>query len=328
MALSPRSSRLLSTVFISVTFVLAGSPAIRAASSGEPTRITAVANVTLRAAPSPTGTAIAQLPLGTEVRDAGPAGLDKTWVLVRLADAREGWIQSRLMKPLDPVWRWPVFDAIIAERLDRKGDGFPALVELVSFIERVEPEYSDKDGRAPIELARLRALARAAAGAPSRHSNRDPYASWLTARMAEVVYDEPGGRWIVRDTAIWQTHARHAMTSVADEIAWFAVENGLAGECQGSLPCYFSVVNRRHGQYLRAHPAGRHASEAVRAISALVDGLAPSGVVSNRYSFDPVSGCRELVPAVEGLVAAVRGSKAAAWEVATANLTAVRTLCP
>src|SRR6185436_18626807 len=99
--------------------------------------------------------AIAQLPLGTELADAGPAGLDKTWIRVRLADNREGWLLSNLTRPLDPIWRWPVFDRIIAERLGRKGDGFVASVELVNFIERVAPEYTDVDGRGRIELARL-----------------------------------------------------------------------------------------------------------------------------------------------------------------------------
>jgi hypothetical protein len=328
MALAPRSSVPLSTVFVSVISVIAASPAVRAASSGEPTRITAVANVTLRAAPSPTASAIAQLPLGTEVRDSGPAGLDKTWVLVRLGDAREGWIQSRLTRTLDPVWRWPVFDAIIAERLDRKGDGFSALVELVSFIERVEPEYTNKDGRAHIELARLRALSRAAAAIPFQQARRDPYAAWLTLRAADVVYDEPGGRWMVRDAAIWDTHKRHAATTVADDIAWFAVTNGVAGECEGTLSCYFAVIDRRHGQYLRAHPAGRRASEAVAAVSALMNSVAPSGVVNTRYAFDRATGCRELVPAVEGLASAIQTSKAVGWDGATANLTTIRRLCP
>jgi len=265
--------------FISVV-VIASSLVIDAASPADAVRITAVANVTLRATPSPTAPAIAQIPLGTEVRDSGPAGLDKTWVLVRLGDTREGWVQARLTKPLDPVWRWPVFDAIVAERLERRGDGFPAGVELVAFIERVAPEYTDKDGRARIELARLRALSRAAAAIPFNGSRREPYASWLSTRSADVVYDEPGGHWMVRDAAIWASHARHAATPVADDIAWFAVTAGLPGECEGSVSCYFSAMNRLHGEYLRAHPAGRHAAEAVAAVNTLVTSVAPAGSVS------------------------------------------------
>ena len=313
--------------FISVT-VIASSLVIDAAPPADAVRITAVANVTLRAMPSPTAPAIAQIPLGTEVRDAGPAGLDKTWVLVRLSDTREGWVQARLTKPLDPVWRWPVFDAIITDRLDRKGDGFPANVELVAFIERVAPEYTDKEGRARIELARLRALSRAAAAIPFNGSRREPYASWLSARSADVVYDEPGGHWMVRDTVIWAVHARHTATSTADDIAWFAVTTGLAGECEGQLACYFSAMNRLHGEYLRAHPAGRRATDAVAAVNTLLTSVAPAGTVNRPYSFSRASGCKEFVPAIEGLAAAIQSSKAAGWDGTIANLAAVRKLCP
>ncbi len=326
MALSPRW--LLLPAFLLSVFFIGPSVDARSPVAADQARITAVANVTLRAEPSAASPAIAQLPLGTEVREAGPAGLDKTWVLVRLSDTREGWIQARLTRPLDPVWRWPVFDAIIAERLDRKGDGFPALAELVAFIERVAPEYTDRDGRARIELARLRALSRTAAAVPAAQSRREPYASWLAARGPQLVYDDPGGTWMVRDTAIWQVHAAHASTSVADDIAWFAVASGLAGECGGRLACYFSVMNRRHGEYLRAHPAGRHAGEAVGAVQGLVDRVAPAGSLHRRYTLDRTNGCRDLVPAIDALAAAIQGSRAVGWDTTTANLGVVRKLCP
>ena len=46
------------------------------AAPGESLRITAAANVTLRALPTAGADAVAQLTLGTEVVNAGPAGLD------------------------------------------------------------------------------------------------------------------------------------------------------------------------------------------------------------------------------------------------------------
>jgi hypothetical protein len=170
-------------------FVLGISLTGRASSAQEQakaagTRITAAANVTLRGLPASTSPVVAQLPLGTEVTDAGPAGLDKTWVRVRLANSREGWLLASLTKPLDQTWRWPTFDRIIAERLGRKGDGFSALAELVAFIERVAPEYTDPDGRARIDLDRLRAMSAALAAIPSNGLKRDPYASWLKAHEA------------------------------------------------------------------------------------------------------------------------------------------------
>ena len=326
MALSRRSSLIQSGTFVLVTCFIASSSIIRASAPPDASRITAVANVTLRATPSSTAVAVAQLPLGTEVIESGPSGLDKTWVQVRLSDAREGWVQSSLTRPLDPVWRWPVFDRIISERLGRKGDGFPAGVELVAFIERVAPEYTDKDGRARVELARLKALASTAAAIPFRQSSREPYASWLAARKEQVVYDEPGGRWMVRPELVWKTHSAHASSAMADDMAWFAVNTGLPGECEGEVSCYLSAFNLLQGEYLRRHPAGQRAAESVELLAQSTERLAPAGKVAPAYTFDR-RGCQDMVKAVDGLSAAIKETRAASRDRALTSLSEIRKLC-
>src|SRR5688500_4558037 len=174
-----------------LTFLISGGSTVNAA--GDQIRITAAANVTVRTLPAADSPAVAQVPLGTELSDSSLAGLDKTWVRVTLADRREGWVLANLTKPLEPQWRWPTFDAIIADRLARKGDKFPALAELAAFIDRVAPEYTDPDGRARVGFARLRAIALAAQAIPWKGGTREPYASWLKARATDVVYNAPGG---------------------------------------------------------------------------------------------------------------------------------------
>jgi hypothetical protein len=326
MALSRRLSLIQSSSFIFVTCFIASSSIIRASAPPDAVRITAVANVTLRATPSSTAPAVAQLPLGTEVIESGPSGLDKTWVQVRLSDSREGWVQSSLTRPLDPVWRWPAFDRIISERLGRKGDGFPAGVELVAFIERVAPEYTDKDGRARVELARLKALSNTAAVIPLNQSRREPYATWLAARKDQLVYDEPGGRWMLRPDLIWSTHSAHASTAIADDIAWFAVNTGLPGECEGQISCYLSAFNVLQGEYLRRHPAGRRAAESVDLVTQSAERLAPSGKVAPAYAFDR-GGCQDMVKAVDGLSAAIKDTRTVARDRALTSLTALKKLC-
>lgn len=325
MALSRRSS-LMSGTFILVSGFIASSSIIRASAPPDAVRITAVANVTLRATPSSTAPAVAQLPLGTEVTESGPSGLDKTWVQVTLPDSRAGWVQSSLTRPLDPVWRWPVFDRIISERLGRKGDGFPAGVELVAFIERVAPEYTDKDGRARVELARLKVLASTASAIPFNQSKREPYASWLAARQDQVVYDEPGGRWMVRPELAWKTHSAHASTAMADDLAWFAVNTGLPGECEGEVSCYLSAFNRLQGEYLRRHPAGRRAAESVDVLAQSAERLAPAGRVAPAYTFDR-AGCQNMVKAVDGLSSAIKETRAASKDRALGALTGLKKLC-
>lgn len=321
-----RLSVILQPVFIFFVGITTSVVAIQATPS-DPVRITAVANVTIRATPSLDAPVVAQLPLGSEVAEAGPIGLDKTWVRVRLADGGEGWLQSKFARPLDPVWRWPVFDEIIASRLGRKGDGFPANVELVAFIDRVAPEYTDPDGRARIELSRLRALSATLASIPFRGARREPYSSWLGARKSEVIYDEPGGRWMLAPAPLWDLHARHSGTSIADDIAWFAVTNGLPGECEGFLPCYLEARNRSEAEYLRRHPAGRHATEAVDIITRTAGTLtaAPLGKVG--YEFDRTRDCRDVVASVDALTGAVQRTGASNRDAAIGSLATVRKYC-
>jgi hypothetical protein len=291
------------------------------------TRITAAANLTLRAMPSPDAAAVAQLPLGTEVVDTGPAGLEKTWVRVRLADSREGWLQKSLTQPLDPVWRWPTFDRIIADRLGRKGDGFQPRAELVAFIERVAPEYTDVDGRGRIELARLRAMSKALSVIPMTGARWEPYASWITARKTIVIYDGPGGHWMLSPSMLWEFHKNQAATTSADEIAWLAVMNGLAGECEGHLPCYLSARNDLHAEYLRRHPFGKHAAEAVAIIKSTADVLTAPAKSGGSYAFDKKRDCRDVLSAVDALTAAVQGTRADGRDGALASLGGVKRLC-
>ena len=173
-------SRSVRVRFVLIPILFCSFVVLHAASSADATRITAVANVTLRELPAAASPAVAQVPLGTEIVEAGPAGLDKAWIRVRLSDSREGWVQSSLTRTLDPVWRWPVYDRIVSDRLGRKGDSFASSAELVAFIDRVLPEYTDADGRARMELSRLRAVSNALQAVPGRAWQREPYAAWVT----------------------------------------------------------------------------------------------------------------------------------------------------
>ena len=220
-----------------------------------------------------------------------------------------------------------MFDEIIASRLGRKGDGFPANTEFVAFIERVAPEYTDADGRARIELARLRALSTTLASIPFNGARREPYSSWLGTRKHEVVYDEPGGRWMLAPGPLWDLHARHSATSAADDLAWLAVTNGLPGECEGFLPCYLEARNRSEAEYLRRHPAGRHVTEAVDIIKRTAETLTAPPLGKVGYEFDRKRDCRDVVASIDALTGAVQKTAAAGKDAAVASLAAIRAQC-
>ena len=311
------------------------APAAGPAAAAKPekasaSRLTVAANVTLRALPSTTAATVAQLPLGTELVDAGPADLDRTWLRVKIADGREGWLRGNLTRTIDPAWRWPAFDRLIAERLGRKGDGFAAQAELVAFIDRVAPEYTDLEGRARIDLARLRAIQAALGSMPFDAGRREPYAAWIAARKSDVTYDAPAGRWILSSAPIWDLQTKHGATATADDIAWFAVTNGLPGECEGYLPCYLRWRNRLQGEYLRRQPNGRHAEEAIGLVKTTADTLSAPPKPHEAYDFDRTRDCRDLTASIDALVGAIKLSGAARApnrDAAIGSLNGLRKVC-
>jgi hypothetical protein len=307
---------------------IAATASVLIATAQEPAvRLVGAANVTIRQGPSAQAAAVVSLPLGTEVRQAGDNDLDKTWVHITTPDGREGFVLARLTRPLDPFWTWQTHEQLIVERLGRKGDGFPAAVELVSYIERIADTFSDPDGRARIDLYRLKALQLALAAVPSGR-RREPSNSWLTRYEDWAAYDEPGGRWMLRNDAIWKVHDAHARSPLADEIAWLSVTNGLGGECEGYLPCYFGARNALQGEYLRRHPTGVHVMEAVAAIGSTARLFHVPADEGSAYRFERAADCAPLTRELDALESAIQRAAAAPdRDGAIAALTAVRALC-
>ena len=316
----PRPSRwLLGTVFL-----LGLTPALRAGGL----RVIASANVTLRQTPSAQAPAVAQLALGTEVSETGDADLDKTWTRVVTSTGKTGWVVTRLTLPLDPFWKWQTQERLIKDRLARVGDGFPASVELVDFVERIADGFTDPDGRARMDLYRLRALQQALSAIPFSRIGREPYSSWLARYKDWTVYSEPGGAWLVENAAIWKVHDARQHTSAADDLAWLTVSVGLPGECEGYVPCYLTLRDRLQGEYLRRHPSGAHASEALAAVSRTITSLGDSSAFKTREAFDPKTDCKAFLSSIESLRKAVEvAPRGQDRDASLANLAALSKRC-
>lgn len=317
----------LRLVFILVLISAAARTGLRAALLSDGLRITTAANVTLRQTPVAGASAVGQLPLGSEVVEVGPPGMDKTWLRVKDAAGREGWLQASLTRRLDPAWRWTAYDGIVGDRLARKGDGFAAAAELVSFIERVLPEYSNADGRAQMDLNHLRAVSVVLAAIPRRGDQREPYAGFLKSRAALIVHNEPGGRWMITNKAVWDLHTKAARTPSAEPMAWFAVTNGLHGECEGYLPCYVDWRNRLEGEYLRRHPDGVHASQAVATITTVAERLTAPAEPHLAFQFDRTRDCRDLTASLDALLKAVQVAQVGGKDAALTGLGSLKRLC-
>lgn len=291
------------------------------------TLITSAANVRLRSAPDTGSAILTMLPLGTELELAESIRRGG-WIPVRTPGGDEGWIDETLTVAVSDSTYPQVIRDLISARLNREGDGFVARAELVAFIEIALDRDWSVDDRAWLELQRLHALAATLATIPfNRDRWDDRLTSWIAARAAEIHYNEPGGHWLMNRDVILERHDMYRSTAAADDIAWFAVQNGLSGECEGFLVCYVRWSDRLEGEYLRRQPAGEYVEEAaarVRQVSeyyrSILDDVPDV--------FDAQSECAALHSAVASLEAAVVGSTAPERVAIASELRDMLRLCP
>ncbi len=97
-----------------------------------------------------------------------------------------------------------------------------------------------------------------------QRQNREPHRSFLKRNDKDIVYSEPAGSWYVRSDRFWDLRKKYRDLPIADQIAWTAAENPLPGECEGYVPCHFSVLRMTYGEYLRLYPKGKYSRTAVR----------------------------------------------------------------
>jgi hypothetical protein len=119
---------------------------------------------------------------------------------------------------------------------------------------------------ARLTLEWLRALNRLIESAfsdPNLATSRHP---WFRKQTDTLFYNEIGGNWLINDQLVWNLHAKYRQTAAADDLAWLAAALPKGGECEGYVPCYIALANMRSGEYLRRHPHGVHADEAMRQI--------------------------------------------------------------
>jgi hypothetical protein len=203
------------------------------------------------------------VPLGTSLVGIETGGEEKAWLRVRTADGKEGWVLARLTRRFDNGKKLDVVEQIVAERNVRKGDSFATRAEVVDLVEHALTETKDAERGGRLAVLWLGAMSGAVRALPQRPEVGDPYLDWLEGRKTAVMWNEVAGGWMLSPQAFADLHTQYRDSSSADAIAWAEVENGLAGECEGYLPCYIESANKREGEYLRRHSNGRRVGDAL-----------------------------------------------------------------
>jgi hypothetical protein len=171
--------------------------------------------------------------------------------------------------------------AIVALQLE-PSDGrdittFKSRVATLEARQRERMEAASLELRGQTTLAWLEALKAVVSSIPFERTDEPLIRAWLEANHMLVIYSEPAGEWLIGSDVLWALHDEYRDTTAADGIAWLAALNGLPGECEGYVPCYVVSLDRLYGEYLRRHPTGRYASDALARITEslthTVDGL-------------------------------------------------------
>ena len=184
--------------------------------------------------------------------------------------------------------------------------------------------------RGRLALAWVRAVRRTLGAIPFtvNGTTQEPSRTWLADHADDSVYSEPAGQWLMHPEHLWHLHDAHRRTASAEPLAWEVVTNGLPGECEGYPPCYLAGLDLLHAEYLRRHPGGAHAAEAVEQIRQSNEQSVhlTSGAKPHEF-FNPATDCVDLVPKAATVRAALVQAGVDA-KAAIALLDRLRALCP
>lgn len=188
---------------------------------------------------------------------------------------------------------------------------FAERTALVARLQVASERAPDANQRARLALLWLRAVRWVLATITSGPSPEEPYRDWLGRHQKVVVYSEPAGQWLLIPEVIWKVHDAHRSAASAEAIAWFAIENGYPGECEGYIPCYANIMNWLDGEYLRRHPRGPHASESVERVhSSLSESVKRLSEPDAKSYLNPSTDCGDLKSGLVPLREAIDKSNA------------------
>jgi Bacterial SH3 domain len=267
-------------------------------------KITTVSAMRVRSAPQTTAPEIKRLKLGTVVNatERSPnqdtiGGKTDYWYLVSLPNSETGWVFGGLLLDYSPQQRETLVRQIIDARLKADNTDFADRQEIYDLAVRATTYAKDVNARAEFELLKLLALANTATAFRDDRSDKPPYNEWLREHSAEVILNEFAGGYNMRTELLWNLEAKYHTLPIAERIAWAAVENPLPHDCEGDEVCHLFTFEAGV-EYLRRHPNGAHAAEAIGVFDELftddVIGVA-NGKDTDPYLVEDRKNVRKLV---------------------------------
>jgi len=233
-------------------------------------RITTVSAMRARKAPQITAEEIVRLKLGTVVNAVARStnqdmigGKTDYWYRVGLPNGETGWLFGGLLLDYNASQRKELLRQIIEARLKAENTEFADRQEIYNLAVSAVNEAKDVSTRAEFELLKVLATANSALAIPYEGTGKSPYREWLKAHAGELVYNEFAGGHQLRAEVLWNLERKYHSLPIADRIAWEAAEMLPPSDCEGDEVCHLFLYEGEI-KYLSLHPAGTHASEALK----------------------------------------------------------------
>ncbi len=231
--------------------------------------------VRIRAQPALTSEVVGHLNLGAVVRttrrtkdklQTGP--LHHYWYFVQ-TDQTQGWVSGSLLRDFRAEQKEQIWFELIKERLDNQDLSFSERVALYQFTRLVVKNAHDEKLQGAFELGQLLALQKSFDQLPYDALEKEPYAPWIREHQAarQVFHDEMSGQWLVPASDFWKLADKYQNGFAGDEIAWYAANAALGGECEGDIACDLERGQVTQGEYLRRYPLGRYANIALQRLT-------------------------------------------------------------
>jgi hypothetical protein len=238
-------------------------------------KITTVSAMRARRGPQVAAEEIMRLKLGTIVsavaRSANQdtiGGKSDYWYRVNLPNGETGWLFGGLLLDYDIRRREELLRQIFEARLKAENTNFADEQEFYNLAASSIAEAKGPNTRAEFELFKLLALAKWAGRLPQPNNPKDkpPYPEWHRAHDAEVIENGFAGGYNLKTELLWKLEAKYHTLPIADRIAWEAAHNMEPSDCESDEVCDFYLMSGDI-EYLRLHPDGAHAPEAVKELS-------------------------------------------------------------
>lgn len=186
---------------------------------------------------------------------------------VEYETGKGGWIATSYTRDFEADRRDNLYREIGEKYLKTKIFDFATASEVTDFLRMAQATVKTDEARADLSFKRLLFIAAALKAIPDGKGERFPYKNFIKANDRDIVFSEPAAQWYLRSESLWDLREKFAALPIAEEIAWTAANNPLAGECEGYINCYLYNIRAADGEYLNFYPNGEYAQKSLTKIS-------------------------------------------------------------